>query len=185
MVAHAPEDASIGVPSASSVPAHRLEGTGKPTVWSEFGQLAAETGAVNLGQGFPDWQPPKFVVDQMRAAMDHGHHQYTRPAGHPQLVEVLAKRYSKHFQRPIDAMTEVCTTVGASQALYLTLQAGCLPCSHRMHALATEALRKPLTSFDMRRHLSTQVMKSFSSSQRSISTTGRFDLLVGRWCLCL
>ena len=47
-----------------NVPASRLEGTGKPTVWSEFGALAAETGAVNLGQGFPDWQPPEFVVEQ-------------------------------------------------------------------------------------------------------------------------
>ena len=107
----------------SSVPANRLAGTGSPTVWSEFGQLAAETGAVNLGQGFPDWQPPEFVVEQAQAALAEGFHQYTRPAGHPPLVEVLAKRYSSHLGRTIDPMTEVAVTVGASQALYLTLQA--------------------------------------------------------------
>ena len=44
------------------IPARRLAGSGGPTVWSEFGELAAETGAVNLGQGFPDWAPPDFVV---------------------------------------------------------------------------------------------------------------------------
>ena len=106
-----------------NVPAARLEGTGKPTVWSEFGALAAETGAVNLGQGFPDWQPPEFVVEQAHAALREGYHQYTRPAGHPSLVEVLATRYSAHLQRQVDPMAEVAITVGASQALYLTLQA--------------------------------------------------------------
>jgi len=110
-------------PLPSSVPARRLDGTGKPTMWSEFGQLAVETGAVNLGQGFPDWQPPKFVVEAAHQALRDGFHQYTRPAGHPPLVEVLAKRYSAHLQRSIDPMTEVTVTVGASQALYVTLQA--------------------------------------------------------------
>ena len=59
--------------------AQRLEGSDKPTVWGEFGQLAAETGAVNLGQGFPDWQPPEFVVEEAHRALREGHHQYTRP----------------------------------------------------------------------------------------------------------
>ena len=110
-------------PMAPFEPAKRLAGSGKPTVWGEFGQLAASTGAVNLGQGFPDWQPPEFVVEEAQTALRTGYHQYTRPAGHPQLVEVLAQRYSKHLERPIDATTEVAITVGASQALYLTLQA--------------------------------------------------------------
>ena len=106
-----------------NVPAARLAGTGKPTVWSEFGALATETGAVNLGQGFPDWAPPDFVVEQAHAALREGFHQYTRPAGHPPLVSVLADRYSAHLKREIDPMAEVAVTVGASQALYLTLQA--------------------------------------------------------------
>merc|ERR1719440_1277218 len=109
--------------AAASPTARRLTGSDKPTVWSEFGQLAARTQAVNLGQGFPDWQPPEFVVAEAHTALNEGYHQYTRPAGHPQLVEVLAERYTQHLERPIDAMTEVAVTVGASQALYLTLQA--------------------------------------------------------------
>ena len=116
-------DAPVDVPMEPFMPAARLTGSDKPTVWGEFGQLAAETGAVNLGQGFPDWQPPDFVVDEVQTALREGYHQYTRPAGHPQLVEVLAQRYSNHLKRTIDPMNEVATTVGASQALYLSLQA--------------------------------------------------------------
>ena len=108
---------------APFAPATRLEGSGKPTVWSEFGALAKETKAVNLGQGFPDWQPPQFVVDEAHRALEEGFHQYTRPAGHPPLAEVIARRYSKHLERKIDAMDEVAITIGASQALYMTLQA--------------------------------------------------------------
>ena len=112
-----------GVPELT-VPARRLDGTGNPTVWSEFGALAAELpDAVNLGQGFPDWVPPEFVVEAAQAALRDGFHQYTRPAGHPALAQVLARRYSRHLHRDVAPMEEVAVTVGASQALYLTLQA--------------------------------------------------------------
>ena len=96
-----------------------------PTVWTEFARLAAEFDPVNLGQGFPDWLPPKFAVDSLvEAVLDSSQspHQYTRPAGHPHLVNQLAKRYSTHLNRQVDPMNEVAVTVGASQALYLSLQ---------------------------------------------------------------
>ncbi len=116
----------------------RLGGTTTgPTVWSEFGRLAAEYSHnnklfSNLGQGFPDWSPPEFAVQSLvSAALDtttssssssSSSHQYTRTAGHPNLVKQLAKRYSKHLDRHVDPMAEVAVTVGASQALYLCLQ---------------------------------------------------------------
>ena len=96
-----------------------------PTVWSEFGRIAEENDIVNLGQGFPDWLPPKFAVDSLvEAVLDTAQspHQYTRPAGHPNLVGQLARRYSIHLEKEIDPMEEVAVTVGASQALYLSLQ---------------------------------------------------------------
>jgi kynurenine---oxoglutarate transaminase / cysteine-S-conjugate beta-lyase / glutamine---phenylpyruvate transaminase len=96
-----------------------------PTVWSEFGRIAQEYDPVNLGQGFPDWLPPKFAVDSLvEAVLDSAQspHQYTRPAGHPNLVKQLARRYSTHMKRDIHAMDEVAVTVGASQALYMSLQ---------------------------------------------------------------
>eukprot|EP00981_Chlorochromonas_danica_P008594 scaffold2237_cov175-Ochromonas_danica.AAC.16 len=89
-----------------------------PNVWTTFGELAARTKGVNLGQGYPDWQPPQFVLDSLQSS---SFHQYTRPAGHPKLVELLAERYGRHLNRPIHPMNEIAVTVGASQALYLTL----------------------------------------------------------------
>ena len=95
----------------------------KPTVWTEFNQLAnASPNIVNLGQGFPDWQPPDFVQQQAIQAIQQGFNQYTRPAGHPPLVNTLAQRYTTHLGQDINPLTQVAITVGASQALYLTLQ---------------------------------------------------------------
>jgi kynurenine---oxoglutarate transaminase / cysteine-S-conjugate beta-lyase / glutamine---phenylpyruvate transaminase len=103
----------------------RLGKTG-PTVWTEFAKLAQQnTNVVNLGQGFPDWLPPQFCIDCLvEAALDTAQspHQYTRTAGHPSLVAQLARRYSAHLHKNIDSMTQVAVTVGASQALYLSLQ---------------------------------------------------------------
>jgi kynurenine--oxoglutarate transaminase/cysteine-S-conjugate beta-lyase/glutamine--phenylpyruvate transaminase len=93
-----------------------------PSVWTTFGELAVSTSSSNLGQGFPDWPPPQFVRDALRETVDSSFHQYTRPAGHPPLVKLLAERYSMHLNRPIDAFSEVAVTVGASQALYLALR---------------------------------------------------------------
>lgn len=91
------------------------------SVWAVFGELAAKTDASNLGQGFPDWDPPEFLLDALRAAVDSKFHQYTRPAGHPPLVELIAAKYSKHLDRTVDPFNEIAVTVGASQALYLAL----------------------------------------------------------------
>lgn len=96
-----------------------------PTVWSEFGRIGAENDVANLGQGFPDWLPPPFAVEALVSATvdsTKAPHQYTRTAGHPNLVKQLARRYSTHLGQNIDAMNEVAVTVGASQALYLSLQ---------------------------------------------------------------
>ncbi|KAJ1618790.1 pyridoxal phosphate-dependent transferase [Pavlovales sp. CCMP2436] len=98
-------------------------GADAPTVWSEFGALGRETGAVNLGQGYPDWAPPQFVLDAGMQAMSRNCHQYTRTAGHPPLTSVLARRYTEHLGREIDGEREIAITVGASQALFLALQA--------------------------------------------------------------
>lgn len=103
-----------------------------PTVWTEFARIAQEQepNIVNLGQGFPDWRPPSFAVESLvEAILDEAKspHQYTRTAGHPRLVKQLARRYSQHLRQPIDPWNEVAVTVGASQALYLSLQAHLRP----------------------------------------------------------
>lgn len=63
--------------------------------------------SANASQGFPNWNPPDFVVAAAQKALSEGFHQYTRTAGHPRLVQLLAKRYSKHFGREVDPFSQV------------------------------------------------------------------------------
>ena len=114
-----------GIASSVGEATQRLGNMKGPTVWTEFARIAQENEVANLGQGFPDWLPPQFAVDSLvEAALDsqQSPHQYTRTAGHPNLVNQLASRYSIHLKREVDPMSEVSVTVGASQALYLSLQ---------------------------------------------------------------
>ena len=62
--------------------ADRLVGLNQPTVWHEFSPLAVQHGAVNLGQGFPDWQPPEFVLQAMERSLHapRAANQYARSA---------------------------------------------------------------------------------------------------------
>jgi hypothetical protein len=89
--------ASLVLDSEQSIITQRLAGRAGPTVWSEFGALAAQTKGVNLGQGFPNWSPPAFVIEAAVEAISKGGaaHQYTRTAGHPPLCALLAARYRK------------------------------------------------------------------------------------------
>lgn len=89
-----------------------------PSVWKVFGDLSNQYDACNLGQGFPDWETPSFVLNTLNHAT---HHQYTSSAGFPRLSCVLSSKYSSHINREISAKTNVAITVGASQALYLSL----------------------------------------------------------------
>ncbi|XP_056601477.1 kynurenine--oxoglutarate transaminase 1 isoform X2 [Triplophysa dalaica] len=90
--------------------ARRIEGIDK-NIWVEFTQLAAHYKPVNLGQGFPDFSPPSFIQEAFCKA------------GHPALVKILAKFFSRIVGQEIDPMEDVLVTVGAYQALYCTFQA--------------------------------------------------------------
>ena len=72
-------------------------------------------------EGFPDWDPPEFVTDALQVVSKSSFHQYTRPSGHIPLVHQIADRYSRHLQHYVDPLNEIAITVGASQALFLTL----------------------------------------------------------------
>uniref|UniRef100_A0A131XFA5 Putative kynurenine aminotransferase glutamine transaminase k n=1 Tax=Hyalomma excavatum TaxID=257692 RepID=A0A131XFA5_9ACAR len=101
--------------------AKRVQGM-QDSVWVEFIQLAQETKPINLGQGFPDFPPPDFVVKALQeAAAGNSLHQYTRGYGHLRLVNALANMYSRLTGRQIDAQKEVLVTVGAYEALYTTI----------------------------------------------------------------
>lgn len=106
--------------------AQRLEGLDKPTVWHEFSPLAVKHGSINLGQGFPDWDPPKFVQEAMMKSVDpqfkrHAN-QYARSYAHLPLAIVLAEEYSARFNQRVNPETQIATAVGCTNVLYCALQ---------------------------------------------------------------
>lgn len=104
--------------------ARRIENVDK-NVWVEFTQLAAEYKVVNLGQGFPDFSPPSFLLESLCNAVKGGFsmHQYTRAFGHPRLVKALAKFFGRILAREIDPMQEILVSAGAYGTLFCAFQA--------------------------------------------------------------
>ncbi|KAG5872517.1 hypothetical protein JTB14_026883 [Gonioctena quinquepunctata] len=101
----------------------RYAGTGE-SVWNEYAQLAAVHKPINLGQGFPDFPPPKYIMEtlsEVAGGKNYMIHQYTRGYGHPRLVSALAKLYTKMIGRDINPNTEVLTTTGAYEALFCSI----------------------------------------------------------------
>jgi aspartate/methionine/tyrosine aminotransferase len=93
------------------------------TVFAEFTALANEVGAVNLGQGFPNFPAPDFVKTAAQQAIAADLNQYARSAGHPRLVNALAALYSPLFGRTLNPLTEIVVTVGATEGIFATVQA--------------------------------------------------------------
>jgi N-succinyldiaminopimelate aminotransferase len=92
------------------------------TVFARYARLAVTSGAVNLGQGFPDDPPaPEILAAFARAA--GGGHQYAPRAGLPELRAAIAMQAGRRLGRRIDPDTEVHVTVGATEALYAAIHA--------------------------------------------------------------
>jgi aspartate/methionine/tyrosine aminotransferase len=103
-------------------PADRVQGFGA-TVFGEFSALALQHGAVNLGQGFPNFAAPDFIKEAAAAAIAGDLNQYARAAGHLPLVEKLAEVYGPLFGRTLDPLREVVVTTGATEGIFATMQA--------------------------------------------------------------
>lgn len=100
----------------------RLQGFGT-TIFTAMSALAAETGAVNLGQGFPDTDGPVAVSQAAIAAINDGHNQYPPLPGLPILRESIAHHRSHHRGQVFDPDTEILVTTGATEALAASLLA--------------------------------------------------------------
>jgi methionine aminotransferase len=87
------------------------------TVFTLMSNLAAEHGAVNLGQGFPDFGCDPRLLDLVDEAMRAGLNQYPPMAGVPALREAIAAKIQALYGRAYDAGTEITVTAGATQAL--------------------------------------------------------------------
>lgn len=99
-----------------------LDGIGT-TIFTIMSALAVEHGAINLGQGFPDTEGPRDVIEfAARALFDH-HNQYPPLTGLPELREAVAAANHRFYGLDIDPSTEVVVTSGATEALAATLTA--------------------------------------------------------------
>jgi methionine aminotransferase len=87
------------------------------TIFTVMSALAAECEAVNLGQGFPDFDCDPLLVDQVVAAMRAGHNQYPPMAGLPALREAVAVKIESLYGCRYDPGSEITVTAGATQAI--------------------------------------------------------------------
>jgi N-succinyldiaminopimelate aminotransferase len=106
--------------------ADRLQGFGT-TIFAEMSALAVRTGAINLGQGFPDYDGPAEVLDAAVAAIRGGQNQYPPGRGVPVLREAIARHQQRFWGLAYDAETEVLVTAGATEAIAAACLALCEP----------------------------------------------------------
>ena len=104
----------------------RLQGFGT-TIFAEMSALAVATGAINLGQGFPDTDGPAEVAEAAIDAIRAGHNQYPPGMGIPELRHAIAAHQQHWYGLHFDLDTEVLVTAGATEAMAATLIALCEP----------------------------------------------------------
>ena len=93
------------------------------TIFTVMSTLALETGAVNLGQGFPDFECDPQLVSAVTNAMTQGLNQYPPMAGVPVLREAISAKLLKLHGRVYSANTEITVTAGATQAIITAILA--------------------------------------------------------------
>lgn len=99
----------------------RMAPVGDKNIWVEYTGLARDYNAVNLGQGFPDYQSATYLNSKVKETLEESSdmiYQYTRSPGHLPLVNAIGKTYSKFMNREIDPINEVLVTVGAYGSLF-------------------------------------------------------------------
>ena len=94
----------------------RLDGLGT-TIFAEMSALAQRTGAINLGQGFPDTDGPATIVEAAVDALRSGRNQYPPGLGIPELREAIAAHQSRWYGLDLDPDSEIVVTTGATEAI--------------------------------------------------------------------
>lgn len=100
--------------------ARRLHGI-PPTIFSQMSALAVRTGAVNLGQGFPDVDGPPAVIDRAVRALREGANQYAPGIGVPALRQAIARHQQRHYGLDLDPDTQVVVTTGCTEGIAAAL----------------------------------------------------------------
>ena len=106
--------------------ASRWQGFGT-TIFTEMSALAERTGAINLGQGFPDEDGPAEVLEAAARAIRKGHNQYAPLPGVPALRSAIAEHQRRFYGIELDPATQVQITMGATEAITAAVLGICEP----------------------------------------------------------
>lgn len=93
------------------------------TIFTVMSRLAAEHGAINLSQGFPDFSPPPWLPERVAHHMAAGHNQYAPMAGALPLREAIAQKVADLYGASYDVEAEVTVTAGATQGIFTAIAA--------------------------------------------------------------
>ena len=104
----------------------RMQGFGT-TIFAEMSALALSTGAINLGQGYPDTDGPREMLDAAVEAISSGRNQYPPGAGVPELLAAIAAHQRRFYGLSVDPAREVLVTAGATEAIAAAVLGLCEP----------------------------------------------------------
>jgi N-succinyldiaminopimelate aminotransferase len=99
------------------------DGDLRPSIFAEMSALAAKTGALNMGQGFPDYDAPPEVIAVAQRAIADGLNQYPPGLGMPVLREAISRHQQRFYGQTADPDLEVLVTAGATEAIAASLLA--------------------------------------------------------------
>ena len=97
------------------------------TIFTVMSQRARELGALNLGQGFPDYDIDPRLAELTAEAMRQGHNQYAPMEGVPELRERIARKLAASYGSEFDPRSQITITLGATEAIYSAVQAAVGP----------------------------------------------------------
>lgn len=84
-------------------------------------RISIDCGAINLAQGFPDFDPPKAMLDRLSEVSYLGPHQYPITMGAPNFRQALARKCGRFMGRPLNPDTEIVVTIGSTEAMVDTI----------------------------------------------------------------
>jgi methionine aminotransferase len=93
----------------------------KTTIFTTMSKLALEHSAINLSQGFPDFDTPKKLIEEVSKAMKNGFNQYAPMTGIIELREAIALKMEKLYASSYCPESEITITSGATQAIYTAI----------------------------------------------------------------
>lgn len=102
-------------------------GTFTDSVIRRMTRISDEYGAINLSQGFPDFDPPKVILDRLAEVAYEGPHQYSVTFGAPNIRQAIANKQGKAINREINPNTEIVVTCGGTEAMMAVMMTICNP----------------------------------------------------------